>query len=306
MHKIDTLAPICLFVYSRLAETKQLIESLQKNILATNSELFIFSDGAKNEHSIQEVNNVREYIHTIQGFSNVTIFESETNKGLATSIISGVTQIVSKYGKVIVLEDDLILAPNFLCFMNQALEFYEDKKRVLNISGYSFSLKYPSSYQYDVAFSLRAASWGWAIWKDRWEQIDWEVKDYNSLKWNIFKIIMFSRGGSDLFQMLYRQMNGKIDSWAIRFDYHHYKHKLLDVFPTVSKVEYNGFNSEATHTTKKCNTYDTLLDTSKQCDFFFSDDIKINKKIAWQFYKHYSFSRRLKDKISQIQWKTNK
>jgi len=298
-----TLAPICLFVYSRLTETRQLIESLQQNMLADQSHLFIFSDGAKSEKVRKDVDEVREYIHKVTGFSQVTVYESVVNKGLANSVISGVTQVVNEFGKVIVLEDDLILSTNFLNFMNEALDYYEDKKKVLNISGYSFTLQYPADYKSDVAFSYRFASWGWAIWKDRWEQIDWEVKDYRSFKWNLFKMLKFSRGGSDLCKMLSRQMNGKIDSWAIRFDYHHSKHNYLDVFPVTSKVKYNGFNSEATHTTKKCDTYDTDLDISGKQNFSFSDELKLNTRVALQFYKHYSFTSRLKDKISQLSWK---
>ncbi len=306
MKNNSTLAPICLFVYSRVEETRQTVVSLQRNMLASESQLFIFSDGAKNSKTIDDVNAVRQYIHTISGFADVTIYESDVNKGLANSIIGGVTQIVNKYGKVIVLEDDLLLSKNFLCFMNQALDFYEDKNRVLNISGYSFSLNYPADYKYDVAFSLRFASWGWAIWKDRWGQIDWEVKDYKSFKWNVLKFLKFSKGGSDLCQMLSKQVKGKIDSWAIRFDYHHYKHHYLDVFPVISKVQYNGFSSDATHTVKKCDTYDTLLDNSDQFVFSFTSDIRMDASIRKQFYQHYSLTSRLRDKISQLSWKRKK
>jgi len=305
MDNNTTLAPICLFVYSRLSETKQTVESLQRNMLASESQLFIFSDGAKSSNSIADVDAVRRYIHTITGFANITIYESDVNKGLANSIISGVTQIVNRFGRVIVLEDDLLLSGNFLCFMNEALDFYENKKKVLNVSGYSFTLNYPAGYKYDVAFSLRFASWGWAIWKDRWELIDWELTDYKSFRWNVFKLLKFSRGGSDLCQMLNRQVNGRVDSWAIRFDYHHYKYDYLDVFPVVSKVQYNGFNTEATHTVKKCDTYDTLLDSSGQSVFSFSEDIRMEASVRRQFYNHYSLWSRLKDKISQLTWKKN-
>jgi len=306
MKKDIILAPICLFVYSRIIETQQTVESLLKNSLASESQLFIFSDGAKNNENIKQVNDVREYIHSIKGFANIIIYESDINKGLADSIISGVSKIVSEYNKVIVIEDDLLLSTNFLCFMNQALAFYEDKKRVLNISGYSFTLNYPNSYKYDVAFSYRTASWGWAIWKDRWEKIDWDLKDYKSFKWNIFQQLMFSRGGSDLCRMLKRQVNGKIDSWAIRFDYHHFKHNYLDVFPTKSKVIYNGFNSEATHTKDKNESYDTVLDISGQSTFSFLENIRVDKYITKQFYNHYSFTSRIRDKITQMLWKINK
>lgn len=302
MGSIKSLAPICLFVYSRLNETKQTVESLQRNILAPESELFIFSDGEKDESNRYDVSVVRKYIHTITGFKSVTIFESKFNKGLANSIISGVTQIVNQFGKVIVLEDDLILSRNFLNFMNEALNYYKHSPRILNVSGYSFDLEYPEDYKYDVAFAYRFSSWGWGTWKDRWEQIDWEMKDYPRYRWNILKLFRFMRGGSDLVKMLRRQMQGEIDSWAIRFDYHHFKHDLLDVFPVKSKVLYNGFTSGATHTNKKVDTYNNHLDDSDQIEFNFLNTEEPHKIISKQFYNHYSLSTRLKNKCSQAQW----
>ncbi len=123
------LAPIVLFVYNRLSHTKQTVESLQKNYLADQSELFIFSDGPKNELDRQKVENVRKYLNSINGFKNIVIKESQENKGLANSVISGVSEIISKYGKIIVMEDDLVSAPGFLKFMNEALEFYKDNSK---------------------------------------------------------------------------------------------------------------------------------------------------------------------------------
>ena len=174
------LSPICLFTYNRLDETRQTVEALKRNFLAPLSCLYIFSDGPKDETITQKVNEVRQYIKTIGGFKAIKIFESPVNRGLAKSIIDGVTQIIEKYGRVIVLEDDLITSPNFLDFMNYALEFYQNKERVLSISGYSFSINYPNDYKYDVAIGFRASSWGWATWKDRWNKIDWRVNDYSS------------------------------------------------------------------------------------------------------------------------------
>lgn len=306
MENNSSLAPICLFVYSRLTETKRTVESLQKNKLAADSHLFIFSDGAKNMNDNERVLNVREYIYTINGFANVTIYESKVNMGLANSIISGVSKIVNDYEKVIVLEDDLILATNFLCFMNQALTFYEGKKKVFSVSGFSFQFQYSDKYQYDVTFSMRASSWGWAIWKDRWEVIDWELKDYSAFRQNLMKRFMFNRGGSDLSRMLHRQVEGKIDSWAIRFVYHQYKHNYLDVFPIKSKVINNGFTSESTHTKHRRDRFDTVLDVSEQFTFSFLDCIELDKSVAKQFNKHYSYGNRLKDRFLQILWKISK
>lgn len=305
MDSNTTLAPICLFVYSRLSETKQTVESLQRNMLASESQLFIFSDGAKTTEKISKVNDVRKYIHTISGFKKITVVESAENKGLANSIIGGVTKVLNVYDRVIVLEDDLILATNFLSFMNEALTYYKDNKKVLNVSGYSFTLNYPKDYKYDVAFSLRFASLGWGVWKDRWELVDWDLKDYKSFKWNLRKQLKFLKGGSDLCSLLSRQVNGKIDSWAIRFDYHHFKYDYVDVFPIISKVQYNGNNADATHTTHESKMYETLLDVSDIQTFNFSDEIMVSRSVRKQFYNHYSLWSRLKDKISQLTWTRN-
>jgi len=138
------LAPIVLFVYNRLDHTQVVIETLLKNTLAKDSELYIFSDAAKSENGIEKVNEVREFIrddswHT--GLKKVSIVEAEKNKGLAKSIIGGVSEIIQRYGKVIVLEDDLNLSPYFLEYMNDALDYYKDDEEIWSISGYSFPMK---------------------------------------------------------------------------------------------------------------------------------------------------------------------
>lgn len=303
MKNNNDLAPICLFVYSRLKETKTTVESLQKNILASESQLFIFSDNARSNYDLPEVLAVRDYIHSIDGFASITIFESEVNMGLANSIISGVSKIVNIYNRVIVLEDDLILSTNFLCFMNQALTFYEENKRVLSISGYSFLLKYPIGFNYDVAFSFRASSWGWAIWKDRWEVIDWDVKSYKTFQYNLFKRCKFNRGGSDMSHMLDKQKSGKINSWAIRFCYHQYENNLVDVFPTISKVINNGFGENATHSKLGSFRFRTDLDTSNKNCFRLQKEIKLSKPILMQFYSHYSIFMRVLSKIVDFSFK---
>ncbi|MGS0525317.1 hypothetical protein ACU8V7_09110 [Zobellia nedashkovskayae] len=145
-------APICLFTYNRLSETRQTVEALQKNYLAKDSNLFIFSDGPKNESSSHKVNAVREYLKSIDGFKSITIYESIENKGLANSIISGVTQVIEKYGKVIVVEDDLVLSENFLSFMNKSLTYYKTIPKVFSISGFCLKITAPKKFQYDMFF----------------------------------------------------------------------------------------------------------------------------------------------------------
>jgi GT2 family glycosyltransferase len=159
-------APIALFVYKRSWHVRQTIESLQKNEFVGDSELFIFSDGPRSDADREMVQKVREYLKTITGFRRVTIIERERNLGLATSIISGVTDIVNQHGSVIVLEDDMLTSPFFLRYMNEALECYRDDGRVISIHGYC----YPVKKRLPETFFLKGADcWGWGTWKRGWE-----------------------------------------------------------------------------------------------------------------------------------------
>jgi hypothetical protein len=291
-----TLAPICLFTYNRLEETKRTVEALQKNNLALESELYIFSDGSKSDKGKKEIQILRNYLKTVDGFKNVTVFESSENKGLAKSIVLGVSSIIKKYGKVIVLEDDLISSTNFLDYMNQALVFYEKNEKVFSISGYTLSLPSLSNYSKDFYLGYRASSWGWGTWLNRWEIIDWGVKDYQKFKWNLISNIKFMRGGSDLPLMLYRQMNGKIDSWAIRWCFHQFKNDLLTVNPTKSKIMSIGFGETATHT-KTNDRFETDLDYTNKQTFNFEDSLNIDKMLVKEFRDKFSFIKRIKTKL---------
>ncbi|MDR1783880.1 MAG: glycosyltransferase [Dysgonamonadaceae bacterium] len=288
------LAPICLFVYNRLELTKQTVAALQKNFLASESELFVFSDGAKTENASEKVNQVREYVKTIDGFKTVKIFESKENKGLATSIISGVTQILEKYGKAIVLEDDLVTSPNFLDFMNAALDYYEHNYTVFSIAGYTPPIKNADS---DVYFTQRASSWGWATWNDRWDKIDWNVSDYEQFSRNGKLKKQFNRMGTDMCKMLNDQMKGKINSWAIRWCFHQFKNNLFSVFPANSKIINIGTGNDASNTKDRFNRFYTTLDTTDCRNFIFSDKIVLEKKYLKQFLKQYSICTRIKYKI---------
>ena len=132
----EMTAPVVLFVYNRLDHTMNVIESLKNNILAEDTDLYVFSDAAKTEKVQNSVEAVREYIRKTdwrKNFRNVTVVEAEENKGLAKSIIGGVTGVLKKYGKVIVVEDDLVLSPHFLQYMNGALEYYQNVPEVCSV-----------------------------------------------------------------------------------------------------------------------------------------------------------------------------
>jgi len=241
------LAPIALFVYNRPEHTRRTVESLRANELAPHSDLFVFADGAKNESAASAVEAVRKFIRTIDGFKSVTIIERERNFGLATSVITGVSQLCEKFGRVIVVEDDLLTASDFLIFMNCALERYVDEPSIFSVSGFNYSVNAPEQYPYDAFCSYRSSSWGWGTWKDRWEKVDWKVPDYNSFSRDKERKRSFNRGGEDLSRMLAFQMAGELDSWAIRWAYAHWTHDAFALLPISSRVFNIGLDGSGIH-----------------------------------------------------------
>ena len=178
---MENYAPIALFAYKREDKLKLCIEALSKNELADKTDLFIFSDGYKDEQDKKQVEEVRKYIRSFlqkNDFKKVEMIERDKNLGLAKSIISGVTQIINLYGKIIVVEDDLITSVDFLQYMNDGLEYYSDFKDYGSISGYTYPLKSLKKYRKDIYVTKKGECWGWGTWKDRWEDVDWTIRDY--------------------------------------------------------------------------------------------------------------------------------
>lgn len=291
------LAPICLFTYSRLAETQQTVEALQKNYLATESDLIIFSDGPKNELALKKVHIVRDYLKTITGFKSVKIIQSLVNKGLANSIISGVTKVLHDYGKVIVLEDDLVTTPNFLSYMNQCLDLYETDNRIISVCGYGLKINKPKSYEGDTYLYSRSSSWGWGTWKNQWETVDWDVKDWANFKKDEKAKKAFNKAGSDMFSMLKTVTEGNGHSWAIRFCYAQFKQAKFSVMPFNSLVDNNGFGVDGTNTHFKYSRFKTNMDAGSKKVFDLKTDLQPNKSIEKACYAYHSIFIRIYSRI---------
>lgn len=243
---MTTLAPVVLFVYNRPAHTRRTVEALLKNELAKDSDLIIYSDAPKNPQAEDAVREVRGYIRSITGFRSVSIVERDSNWGLANSIIDGVTAVVNKYGRTIVLEDDLIVTPHFLGFMNRALEKYENEQRVIQVSGYMFPVKI--NIREDALFLPLCTSWGWATWKRAWQLFDPDAKGYAQLKADSVLRKRFNLDGAyDYFSMLEAQFAGRVDSWAIRWYLATFLAGGLTLYPRQSLVTNEGFDGSGTH-----------------------------------------------------------
>lgn len=246
-------APIALFTYSRADHTKRAVESLLQNAEAKDSELFVFSDGPKTPTKAAAVQENRDYIHTITGFKSVTIIERETNWGLANSLIAGISEVINKYEKMIVVEDDLVLSPFFLQFMNEGLEKYIDDERVGAISGFV----YPVQADLPENFFLRYFNcWGWAIWKRSWELLNTDTK-YLLRKMRLRKD-KFDIGGAGCYGNLYCQKVGLVDSWWVRLYASLFLAGKLTLHPGKSLTSNEGFDGSGTHSGKTNTNVVTL------------------------------------------------
>ena len=256
-------APIVVFGFNRPDALKNTIASLLNNEEAKFSDLFVFVDGPREGKmgEKEKVKEVREYVKSITGFKSLHYTFSENNKGLADSIIRGVSEVINQYDRIIVLEDDLVLMPNFLNFLNQGLDYYENNQKVMSVCGHSCKVQTPADYPYDAYFFSRSSSWGWATWKDRWNLVDWELNDWDKVVAN--RKAFINSEGSDVFKMLNDWKRGRNHSWAIRFCYAQFIQKKLSVIPNKSLVDNEGFGGDGTNC-KRYSRFKFELDERKE------------------------------------------
>lgn len=243
-------APIALFVYNRPQHTKRLLESLELNSLSKESSLYIFADGPKAGASKEQLDNLhktRKIIRSKKWCKKVTVIERKKNMGLAKSVIEGVTQVINKHGKIIVLEDDLVLSPHFLEYMNKALDIYKNNKRVMQISGFMYPVV--KKLNHDAIFLPFTNSWGWGTWKRSWDKFENSSASFELLRKDSKLRFKFDLEGSyPFYKMLLQQKSNRLDSWAIKFYSSVFCDNGLVLYPAKTLVENYGFGSEGTHT----------------------------------------------------------
>ena len=239
------LAPILLFVYNRPAHAERCVASLLKNGLAARSRLFVYSDGPKTEADREPVERTRAFVRRIEGFAAVSLVERETNWGLARNIIDGVSAQVERYGRVIVLEDDLVVAPYFLRFMNDALEAYKDEPRVGHIQACDFTGDPTLPNTFLIKFT---GSWGWATWDRAWRHFNPDGKALLSeLTARRLNRTFDFNGNYPFTRMLRRQTEGRNNSWAIRWNASLFLADILSLNVGRSLVRNDGFDGSGTH-----------------------------------------------------------
>jgi hypothetical protein len=241
------LAPIALFTFNRPEHTAATIAALSRNELAAESSLWAFSDGPRAGRPADPatIAAVRNLLRSARGFREVHVVERPENIGLSRSIIAGVTDLVSRYGRVIVLEDDIVTSPHFLSFMNSGLDRYEHDERVISIHGYV----YPVSTVLPEAFFMRGADcWGWATWKRGWDLFEPDgSRLLRELKARGLEREFDMNGARAYVRMLEDQIAGRCDSWAIRWDAAAFLRDKLTLYPGVSLVRNIGLDNSGTH-----------------------------------------------------------
>ncbi|WP_158825319.1 glycosyltransferase [Mucilaginibacter lacusdianchii] len=242
---MQNLAPIALFVYNRPDHTRRTLSYLQKNVLAEESRLYIFSDGAKTDADNAKVDEVRQLAEHVTGFKSVRLIRREQNVGLANSIINGVTQLVNEYGKVIVFEDDLLSSPFTLDYFNEALDRYADQDQVMHIGAYMYDLKTPNLPQ--TFFYRAATSWGWATWARAWRYFEPDI-DKLMQQFDAGKVHQFSiESTMNFWKQMMEFKSGKNNSWAIRWYASIFLRAGLTLNPSQSLIQNIGHDGTGVH-----------------------------------------------------------
>ena len=283
---MQNLAPIALFVYNRPEHTRRTLSYLQKNLLAEESRLFIFSDAPKNEQDKPKVEQVRQLVKEVTGFKSVKVIARKENLGLANSIISGVTQIVNEYNKVIVFEDDLLSSPFTLQYFNEALTRYANEEKVMHIGAYMYNL---SKVKLPQTFFFRAAtSWGWATWARAWKDFELDadilIKQFDKKKIDQFSI----EGTMNFWKQLQHFKAGKNDSWAIRWYASIFLKGGLTLNPSSSFIQNIGNDGSGIHSNNE-NMYQVQI--AKKAVTQFPAEIKENQ-LAYQAIKQFLKNRK--------------
>lgn len=238
-------APVILFAFNRPSHTHETLLALAADDLAHETNLYVFIDGPRSLGDREKVDQVTQIVSNISGFKTVEIIHRPVNYGLAKNIIEGVGEIISEYGRVIVLEDDILVSPAFLSFMNKGLNYFKANKNVWHISGYVEQI---DSERSDDTFLWRAMDcWGWGTWQDRWQHYEKDAAKLVS-QFSEDEILRFNiEGGYDFWSQVLSNLAGDINSWAIFWYATIFKNKGLCLSPYVSYTQNIGFDGSGVH-----------------------------------------------------------
>jgi len=293
----NNLAPIALSTYSRLSQLRQTVDALQKNHLAVESELFVFSDAPRRGDEAK-VQAVRDYLRTIEGFREVHIVERSENSRVSNNR-GGMRMLLEQYGRIIFLEEDILTAPEFLQFMNQALEKYESNKNIFSITGYCPPIRIPENYAHDLFILRRFNAWGFGIWKDRFDSVvpvtPAEYKNFAAMKDRVRSFV--EGGGEDMMDLLRANAYGEIDAFDVMAMYAQFLRDQYTVYPTRSLTANIGMDGTGIHC-GSTRRFDVEL--SDKSSLIMPDDLITEPRIVsenMKFRTRSNYARRLAGKM---------
>lgn len=299
------LAPIVLFVYRRPDHTRLVLEALKRNPEAAECELIIYSDGSRGGADTAAVDQVRALCRTTTGFRRTHLVERPRNLGLAESVLAGVTETCLSHGRVIVLEDDLIVSPHFLGYMNEALTRYADDPSVLQVSGHLFPVEWTAPT--DAAFLPMSTSWGWATWQRAWSEFNPGEAVWSKVELDPALLHRFDLGGAFPYsRMLEAQARGEVDSWAIRWWFHVCQREGLVLFPARTLVRNLGFDGTGVHCAQGNSMDGDASDFRPVCFPEVQVDMEIYEKIVNYFHARNKISNKIARKIKKFIFKNPK
>lgn len=243
----EGLAPIILFVYNRLDHTKTVVEALKRCPESKASELYIYSDAAKDGQSVAVVKEVRQYIKSIDGFSKINIIEREYNWGIEKSEIDAITTVINKHGKAIMIEDDIVVSGQFLKFVNLALTKYKNILSVGSVTGYSFIDDSDTTGLPETAFIQLASAWGWATWSDRWKLMHKSIEKQDIVRLCKRQYREKFDFGYHYSDMVYKQFINKKITWDVLWYYTLFENGMFTMIPTKTMVNNIGMDGSGVH-----------------------------------------------------------
>ncbi|MEC9022413.1 MAG: glycosyltransferase [Pseudomonadota bacterium] len=309
MNSLYNYAPVALFCYNRPDHLKRTVTALAHNLLASETDLYIFSDGPRSDIDAPYVQEIRQFIKTIRGFQSIQIKESPNNIGLARSIIGGVSEVLQKHQRIIVIEDDIVLSESALKYFNDALDFYQFSENIYSISGYNFpDFPRPKNYMFDTYIIPRMQCWGWSTWREKWAHADFDMEDFDKFINDQKAVAKYIKriGVNSLNTLKSCVQDGK-DVWACRWVYAHFRDNAYCVCPIESFVENIGLDGSGENCGNMNIENQARLNAAKS--FNFVSDAKLNQEIFGEFMvravpgtrlSHHLDSRKVQHKDKQI------
>ena len=300
-------APVCLFAFNRPDKTAQTLAALKANRRAFETELYVFLDGPRGDADVGRVEEVAALISQQTGFAGVHLSRRESNADLARSIIEGVTVVMKRHGRAIILEDDIVTSPVFLDYMNHALDAYSDCPEVWHISGYNEDFG-ETDPQPGASFLRFMSCWGWASWADRWNHFE---RDPEALinRFSAEDIRRFNLDGAqDFWSQVVANANGEINTWAIFWYATIFERGGLCLSPNQSYTENIGFDGTGTHSEFSQRPRRKELNLEPQPllpTVFVEDSVALERLRAYYMHKPTGLAK-LKRELRRAVWKLSK